>query len=98
MSFAPGDEVVCINGRFNCNPQETAPKLGEHYIVRDVIGDGYYADGHDGLRLREIVNPPIYPNAECTFDATKFRPVRRESVDLFREMCVSTTKPLVIVD
>lgn len=96
MSFAPGDEVVCVAERaWNDKRLVAWPVRDGHYIVRAVQS----FDKGDGLLLNEIVNPALsylQGVAEPTFHVRNFRPVKRESIELFRAMCTST-KPLVEV-
>lgn len=73
---------------------------GQHYIVRwrgpavhPIVGD--YA----GVRLIGIerVTKPADAMEDPPFRAERFRPVKRETTEIFRQMCVSEN-PLVKVD
>ena len=100
--FAPGDEVVCIRGGgFDRGyGDEALPIRGQHYTVREVL---CATDGR--IRLVEIANPVRRYVMNCgrvlveepAFLAARFRPVRREAIEVFRAMCVSN-KPLVDVE
>lgn len=102
MMFQPGDEVVCIDatpGSGRKHLRETFPVTHGHYIVRDVL----FTSGHECIRLMEIVNEPrLYDDCgshvvmEGAFNASRFRPVKRESIELFKRMAQSN-KPLVEV-
>jgi hypothetical protein len=107
VTFVPGDEVVCVSGpslKYLSKLQDAInaagyvrPQKHHHYTVRDTIT----VSGIDGIFLVEIVNPPfvldgvLFP--ENSWRADNFCPVRRESIELFRQMCQST-KPLVPVE
>lgn len=102
--FAPGDEVVCVSGPLyptTCSCVQ--PQVGAHYIVRSVRNEEWPQG--ETIDLREISNAPrehfcadgTYQICEHEFFASRFRPVRRESIEIFRAMCVSK-KPLVPVD
>lgn len=108
MMFAPGDEVVYIGGAGR-TPDDVIkrciangvrfPAKDAHYTVRAVIdaGDRYPCPG---LLLVEIVNPRVMTVAgvcEQCFFADRFRPIKRETIEIFRAMCVSN-KPLVPID
>jgi hypothetical protein len=96
--FHVGQEVVCVNkcvpSRFN----EVMPDVGSHYHVREI--EAFPLQNGVGIRLVGIRNPVHlyrYGREECAFSINDFRPVKKESIAIFRAMCVSP-KPLVPVD
>lgn len=110
--FQVGDEVVCINdapGYFTPIPGTKLNgvievKAGLHYIVRwcGVFKHPCYANEFLGARLVGVVRGPCRKGGKLVaddtpFSAIRFRPVRRESIELFRQMCVSK-KPLIPVE
>src|SRR5262245_21187102 len=86
MSFAPGDEVVCVDDR----RLEDILHEGRHYIVawsgpsvRPIVGD--YA----GIRLIGIERTMTAADAmdDPPFRAERFRPIKHETIEIFRRMC-----------
>lgn len=101
--FAPGDEVVFvdISGKRGGHGDEVLPTIGAHYTVREVAKlPGF----EHAITLVEIVNPPHdYTGigfCEAPFASRRFRPVKRETISVFREMCtaISSGRTLVKVD
>lgn len=86
MSFAPGDEVVCVDDSY-C---ENFIRKGLHYVVRSV-GVTY------GVEFTRLVGVCEHEAPQNGFMSPRFRPVKREAIAIFRAMCVST-KPLVPVE
>ena len=84
--FSPGQLVICIVDYSTVAPIQGAPNLpakGVVYTVRDAVV------GHrlPGIRLMEVVNPPV----ECVegflervFSSRDFRPLDRARLDVFR--------------
>ena len=112
MTFAPGDEVVCVDDRafpvqpnpiYHAAPWDSAVRMGQHYVVRwagmiDHIG---YQQPYFALRLDGVFRDAVKRNGrvvieDCPLWAGRFRPVRRETIEQFRKMCISN-KPLVEV-
>lgn len=96
--FAPGDEVVCVDDSTEIGKcwHGDAPVRGRHYIVRGV---GMSALDRIGVRLVGMTHNCFRPEVirDGYYRADRFRPVRAETIAVFRQMCVST-KPLVEVD
>lgn len=103
--FTPGDEIVCIDDGSDRPTASTAAskfiRAGQHYIVRDVCTFSY-ADG-PGESVFLVGVARIWPHKmspwfgqDVPFTANRFRPVKRESIEIFRAMCTST-KPFVEV-
>lgn len=94
MSFAPGDEVVCVDdGDMDRRGLCAAPVRGRHYTVREVR--------MTGLWLVEIVNPRQQSICNATgrrefvepnFLLDRFRPVRRDCIEAFKRFCVEVTE------
>jgi hypothetical protein len=102
--FYVGQEVVCVDD--GDHPEWLKPNRtyelgldgltkGRHYIIRDIAEiltyeDGSYliGTGEMGLRLKEIVrHPPDQP-----YRTARFRPVKAENIEVFRQMCVDAPK------
>jgi hypothetical protein len=88
--FHVGQKVVCI-GRFVAEGycEEVLPTKGEVYTIRDLV----FYQGHAGVLLEEIRNPPRLYNmgeahgvCECAFAARQFRPVKTTNIDVFLKM------------
>jgi hypothetical protein len=88
MSFVPGDEVVCVDD----HRLKDVLREGQHYVIRwsgpsvhPIVG------GYAGVRLAGIERIMTAADAmdDPPFRAERFRPVKRESIEIFREMCVS---------
>ena len=94
MSFFVGQQVVCINDRFSSDPYwrgvvRCFPKLNGVYTIREIC-EGYGAQqGLIGLCFCELVNPTAFfagGYAEPAFLSTKFRPVRKTSIEQFQKL------------
>jgi len=78
--FYVGQEVVCVDDRFNSDEYEIEiPKKGKNYHIRTIeyFEHGWYC------RLEEIINPVcLYETGfvECVFSVTAFRPLQRHPV------------------
>ncbi len=110
MSFAPGDEVVCVDDSYHpasvggCHVNdEMQAERGKHYVVRwsGRVEHPSYREPYDGVRLVGIVRGSSCRGSrvvveDTPFHAARFRPVKRESIEIFKAMCTST-KPLVEV-
>lgn len=102
MSFAPGDEVVCINAKGPLrSDRATIPVEGRHYIIRD---GGILVAGRVCCLLVEIVNPVCnYVIAgeryvmECVWEERRFRPVRRDAIEQFHQMCEAASNGKTLV-
>jgi hypothetical protein len=77
-----GSIVKCIDGNFDGNQVDKIPHRpvqGNYYMVRGI----YDKDGHQGLYLEELVNPPIQTKSgpgEPSFKIERFAP--EEDVDI----------------
>lgn len=98
--FAVGDEIVCVDDSSGKPDKQWATpryiKAGNHYVVREVVS--YYWSGDGEYRASVFLSgvTRINGNHEVPFGVWRFRPVKRESIAIFRAMCVST-RPLVEV-
>jgi hypothetical protein len=104
MTFAPGDEVVCVDDR----PRDIGPvpgwrfldtvevRRGQHYVVSWAGTVTMPFGTYEGVNIVGIdrTESGKYPNTPFAID--RFRPVKRESIEIFRQMCVST-RPLIPV-
>jgi len=97
MSFGVGDQVVCIHhfSKEADYPGLSWPQKGQVYTVRELTSHGT----GPGLRLVEIVNPPImHSNVgmdEPAYARCRFRPVRKTSIEVFQKMLVPTERETV---
>jgi hypothetical protein len=92
--FAPGQNVICVDDKGFTLTYTQTPVAGCIYPVRRVRPD---LDGKwqpvVGVLLHEVVNPTrrlTFPDGvridEPGFVATRFRPVRDTSIDVFRKL------------
>jgi hypothetical protein len=97
MMFEIGQQVVCIVadwcegctcGGKNCTPYKF-PIKGFVYTIR-AIGPSSDPEFNDpdwvGVTLEEIVNPLDEDNKEILFCTDGFRPIKKTSIDVFRQM------------
>ena len=85
MSFAPGDEVVCVDD----SRLKEVLREGQHYVVRWSGASVHSIVGHyAGVRLIGIerVTTPADAMEDPPFRAERFRPVKRETIEIFRQM------------
>ena len=96
--FKVGDEVVCVCHRNGGAQHPTVTALlvaagqggdwyGRHFFIRDLTPG---CDGRPGIRLREIVLPPIMTTAgvmEVSWFADCFRKIDPKKIEIFRQMC-----------
>lgn len=90
----PGDLVVCVDDNWGEHRNETCPIKGTVYTVRELFCIG----GVAGLWLEEIINNPrqyLGSFGEIGFMEKRFRPVRDDSIDIFRELVANPPKELV---
>lgn len=94
MVFHVGQKVVCINGtpahRFYL-PSDNLPATGAVYTVRAVVD----SEGTACLLLDEIVNEPRqFRDGFCegAFNASRFRPVKTTSIEVFHKLLAPTGK------
>jgi hypothetical protein len=72
-----GSLIECVNGSFTPDDYQfipNRPTKGNHYLVREIRE----RDGHVGVLLEEITNPPVrFKNVtrEPTFKAERFREI-----------------------
>lgn len=89
MSFGVGDQVVCVHN-YAKQPDFFCPEKGQVYTIREFTSHGT----EPGLRLVEIVNPPIFHiNVgvdEPAFKRRHFRPVRKTSIEVFTRLLAPT--------
>lgn len=89
--FAPGDLVVCVDGKFPAGSDcyygdETFVREGAVYTVRETFLE--YQGTHT-LTVEEIVNKPReYSDGlvEFHFAASRFRPITRDRLEIFRSI------------
>lgn len=85
--FELGQQVVCIDDEgFSFRSNEKCPIKDGIYTIRDLMVDD---EGELILRLFEIVNQPmLYDNefTECWFIASRFRPVRKTDISVFKAL------------
>lgn len=104
--FHVGQEVVCVDSdnatRYShrkyrpLEPGEVFPQTGAHYTIRELVDD----EGIAALRLVEITNPTrnyIWDDRsvrlwENAFNIRRFRPIKSETIEVFREMCRAVSK------
>jgi len=92
MSFAIGQQVVCVDGVFSPDPYwrstvRTFPKLHGIYTIREIRR----GDRLVGFCFYEFANPRARFAAgifEPAFNAKNFRPVRKTSIEVFRRLLV----------
>ena len=97
--FHVGQKVVCVNARprrKDLHPRYVStvtPRLRAVYTIRDIFDASPYGFDEPALLLVEIVNPvrgysaPTGPVVcEQFWLASRFRPVRTTSIDIFRAM------------
>lgn len=91
-----GDLVICIE---TANPEPPGyinmPVVDSIYTIRNFIEDQARID-LIGIHLEEIINPParFAPDGhwgECAFNIEWFRPVKKPSISIFREMTKKNT-------
>lgn len=71
-NFAPGDEVVCVDA---VGPTASPLRLNAHYVIAEVCPVS------GGVLLRDTPVPDGYE----FFRARRFRPVRRDSIEAFKQ-------------
>jgi hypothetical protein len=91
--LAPGDLVVCVDASVHGktrHPGKGLLKVGAIYTVRGLT----YSDRQkeQGVYLQEIHLPLYRDGSEYGFKLSRFRPVRKSSIQVFREMLVSPPK------
>ncbi len=99
MSFAVGQQVVCVNDVFSsCAYWRAAltafPRLNGIYTIRHMRE----AHGLLGLCFYEIVSPPAQFSegfVEPAFNSKNFRPVRATSIEVFRKLLAPVDPVLV---
>ena len=100
IMFHIGQLVVCINDTWKSHLKNTEgismPTKGMIYTIRglpDCPGD---REGHGyGVHLEEIINPVklyTWGKMEAVYDPSRFRPVRKTSIDCFTEILNKTPK------
>jgi hypothetical protein len=90
MSFSVGQQVVCVNDVFSPEPYwrstvRAFPHLHSIYTIREIR----HGDQLTGFCFYEIVNPRAWFAAgflEPAFNTKNFRPVRKTSIAVFREL------------
>jgi len=94
MSYAVGQQVVCINDVFSSDRYwrstvRTFPKLHGIYTVREIR----HAEPLVGFCFYEFSNP-VAPFArgscEPAFNVKNFRPVKTTSIEVFRKLLAPT--------
>jgi hypothetical protein len=93
-----GDKAVCIaDSKFKPRYGETFPRKGDILTVRSVLPTDPAFVNHSPVDLRfvEIRNKPQrYPTGvdEMSFNAYRFRPVVKTSIDIFTSMLAPAPK------
>lgn len=88
MSFGVGDLVECVNDKWTSHhllPGVVLPVRGGIYTVRELDRD----DQGQGILLCEIINPAFKFRdglAEPAFSVHRFRPIRKPSIEIFRQI------------
>lgn len=90
MSFRVGQMVVCVNDRWHrdfLSLHLNVPMKGRIYTIRAIFEPPVACQ--PCLWLEEIVNAPTEWAEglfEAAFRATRFRPVKETSIDIFRQI------------
>jgi hypothetical protein len=90
MDFHIGQHVICICDKWSNEPTwraavHTFPKLGGIYAIRDICD----REGLIGLMFEEIWHKRAMfcvDLVEPAFNAKRFRPVKKSSIDVFKKM------------
>lgn len=92
--FYVGQKVVCIQAPVDVEDGITKPIEGNVYSIRSIV---VHDDSGIGFRLHEIKNPRrVYWEwnrhlfMECTFCASRFRPLVTTNIDVFLKMLEPT--------
>lgn len=72
------------------------PTTGQHYTIREIVDD----EGLPGIRVVELINPTlqymwddgVIRPWEAAFAPDRFRPIKSETIEAFREMCRAVSK------
>ena len=97
-NFHVGQKVVCVERTVPLPPGIYAPlpswvpKVGGVYTIRDIMPSSHF---DTGVRLEEFVAPKALVNGrlfEPVWDASRFRPVRATSIDVFTAMLAPTPR------
>lgn len=83
--FYVGQEVVCVNNGEILGTSAPELRLNAHYTVSGIHETDFY--GRVGITVREVPLP-----WSRAFAATRFRPVKRNAIAVFRQMCVDAKK------
>lgn len=83
--FHVGQLVICVRDDIQRPFDETTPRKGVVYTVRELV---QHAEDRVGVKLVEIINAPqFYANGcrECSFTSEAFRPLDDSRLDVFRK-------------
>ena len=82
--IGPGSLVICVDDNWKPNYGESCPQKNWTYTIREIV-----FCRHERYLLEEIKNPShhyVCGFGEASFSAFRFRPVRDDSIDIFRKL------------
>ncbi len=90
--IGPGDKVICVDdGNQLLREGDVSIVCGKIYTVRDIIPDWF---GARGLLLEGIQNPSTSFACERGYAINRFRPIRDDDIQIFRDIEANPDKPI----